>query len=154
MEWITSNVFKSLIEHIRDISKMSVASWMATALDFVVFTLLHRFLQVQISTSAALGSFAGAIVHFTICRIWVFGTLKHSIGEAIWRYVIVIGAALVLHSTTTTLLATYVIPVEELAWLVSKNAVFLCWVYPGTKYIVFGQETQSKGDRKRNNKKK
>lgn len=144
MEWIASSVFGRLIEHIRDISKMSVASWTATAVDFLIFSLLHRFLDVQISTATALGSLGGAMVHFSICRLWIFNsTMKHSFAESVWRYIIVIGGALILHSTGTTLLAKYVIHQEELAWLISKNTVFLCWVYPGTKYMVFGQRRQS-----------
>jgi putative flippase GtrA len=148
MEWIrTSSVFKALEEHIRDISKMSVASWMATSLDFVVFTILHRLFSLPIPTSTALGSLAGAMLHFTVSRFWVFRTMKHSFAEAVWRYIIVVGGALVLHSTATTLLAKYLIPLEELAWLISKNTVFLCWVYPGTKYHVFGKRNRSKRDR-------
>lgn len=132
-------VMKALIEHIRDISKMSVASWLATSLDFVVFTLFNRGVNLQISTAAALGSLAGALLHFTICRLWVFRHSKqHSLPESLGRYIIVSGGALILHSLATTLLANSIIPQEELAWLISKNMVFLFWVYPGTKYMVFG----------------
>ncbi|MGL5193425.1 MAG: GtrA family protein [Chroococcales cyanobacterium] len=131
---------RPLIEHIRDISKMSVASWLATSLDFVVFTLFNRGIELQISIAAALGSLAGALIHFTICRLWVFRHSKqHGLAQSLGRYIIVSGGALILHSIATTLLAKSVIPQEELAWLISKNTVFLFWVYPGTKYIVFGQ---------------
>jgi putative flippase GtrA len=130
---------KALIEHIRDISKMSIASWLATSIDFVVFTLFNRGLETQISTAAALGSLAGALLHFTICRLWVFRQSKQqSLAESLGRYIIVSGGALILHSIATTLLAQSIIPLEELAWLISKNTVFLLWVYPGTKYMVFG----------------
>lgn len=130
---------RALIEHIRDISKMSVASWLATALDFVVFTLFNRGVNIQISTAAALGSLAGALLHFTICRLWVFRhSKKHGVAESLGRYIIVSGGALILHSIGTTLLANFIIHQEELAWLISKNTVFLFWVYPGTKYMVFG----------------
>ncbi len=139
---------RTLIEHIRDISKMSVASWLATALDFVVFTLLNRGVEMQISTAAALGSLAGALLHFIICRFWVFRqSKKHSLAESVGRYIIVSGGALILHSLATTLLAQSIIPQEELAWLISKNTVFLFWVYPGTKYMVFGQTESLKRPR-------
>ena len=132
-------VMKALIEHLQDISKMSVASWLATSLDFVVFTLFNRGVDLPISSAAALGSLAGAMLHFTICRLWVFRHSKqHGLAESLGRYIIVSGGALILHSFATTLLANSIIPLEELAWLISKNLVFLFWVYPGTKYMVFG----------------
>lgn len=118
---------------------MIVASWLATSLDFVVFTLFNRGVDLQISTAAALGSLAGALLHFTICRLWVFRHSKqHGLAESLGRYIVVSGGALILHSIATTLLANSIIPLEELAWLISKNTVFLFWVYPGTKYMVFG----------------
>uniref|UniRef100_A0A7C3ZM70 GtrA family protein n=1 Tax=Planktothricoides sp. SpSt-374 TaxID=2282167 RepID=A0A7C3ZM70_9CYAN len=131
---------KSLIKHLRDISKMSVASLMATMLDFVIFSTLVHIPEFSTSRAAAFGSMAGGILHFTLCKIWVFDSSKQNIAEAALRYFIISGSALFLHSFCTTMMAK-LIP-DEMAWLVSKGVVFTGWMYPASRYIVFGNMSQ------------
>jgi putative flippase GtrA len=149
MEFIKSSVFRALRSHLQDMSKLSVASFLATALDFIVFSLFVRLFELPVQRGAVFGSLAGGIFHFSLCRFWVFARFERNLLEAAFRYAIVSGSALVLHSTLTTLLATYLLDIEETAWLTSKFLVFAFWIYPGSKYMVFGRSRRFRTARRR-----
>ncbi|WP_199249894.1 GtrA family protein [[Phormidium] sp. ETS-05] len=109
---------------------------MATMLDFVVFSTLVHIPEFSTSRAAAFGAMSGGILHFTLCKIWVFDRSHQNIADAALSYFIISGSALFLHSFCTTMLSN-LMP-DEMAWLLSKGVVFTCWMYPASRYIVFG----------------
>jgi putative flippase GtrA len=133
---------KSLLNHIRYFGTFGVASLLATLMDFTAFTLLIRQLHCPLTWAAGLGAFIGAIVHFTLCRHWVFGKNGRGVMDSGARYIIVSGTALVAHAAVTTIMARRIDP--EMAWSVSKVAVFTLLTYPASRYFVFSQAPKAK----------
>ena len=115
---------------------MSIASAAATLMDLLVFTMMVRVAESHLAASAALAAFVGALIHFSLCNFWVFGRFNRSFRKSAWRYVMVSGSALIAHTLLTTSLA--VVFGAEIAWALSKTTVFLCWIYPLSRFFVFG----------------
>ena len=127
---------RKILPHLKDISGMSIASGLATLMDLFVFTTMVRLVESHLALAAALAAFVGACIHFSLCKFWVFGRFNRSFKKSAWRYVFVSGSALIAHTAITTSLATLIS--AELAWAASKAVVFLCWIYPLSRFFVFG----------------
>jgi putative flippase GtrA len=127
---------KSLVAHVRDLGGMGLASAAATAADAVVFASLLRLSPLPLAANVALAALVGAVVHFSLCRVWVFGRFNRGFLAALQRYALMSGVALGLHAEVTTLLARGMMP--ESAWMLSKVAVFALWCYPASRFMVFG----------------
>ena len=127
---------RKILPHLKDISGMSIASGLATLMDLVVFTMMVRLVESHLALATALAAFVGAIVHFSLCKFWVFGRFNRSFKTSAWRYVFVSGSALIAHTVITTSLAAFIS--AEFAWAASKGIVFLCWIYPLSRFFVFG----------------
>ena len=122
--------------HLADLSGLTVASIAATGVDLVVFLTLIRYAQTALWIAVGAGAIAGAIVHFSLCKFWVFGRFDQTFSTAAWRYVFASGMALLGHELATAMYAG-TFPVE-MAWVLSKTTVFLFWIYPMSRYYVFG----------------
>jgi putative flippase GtrA len=133
----------SVLRHVRDVGGMGVASGAATVADAVVFASLLRLSPLPLVADVALAALVGAFVHFSLCRVWVFSRFNRSLLESLQRYAVMSGIALCLHAEVTTLLARALVP--ELAWLVSKGAVFALWCYPASRFLVFGRSEAGGG---------
>ena len=122
--------------HLADLSGLTVASIAATGVDLLVFLTLIRYAHTTLWVAVGAAAFAGAIVHFALCKFWVFGRFDQTFSTAAWRYVFASGMALLGHELATAMYAGY-FPVE-MAWVLSKTTVFLFWIYPLSRYYVFG----------------
>lgn len=129
---------KGAVRHIKDLGSMGLASTVATLVDLCVFTALLRLLHTPLVTDTALAALAGATVHFTLCKTIVFGRFRRHVLDSAWRYLVVSGTALLMHTTATTIIASVSSP--EIGWAISKGLVFLFFIYPASRYFVFGGE--------------
>lgn len=129
-----------ILGHIRYLGGFGIASIVATLADLMLFSALVRNTGIPLPFAAALGALLGAIIHFTLCRHWVFNKYKRNLVQSASRYIVVSGLAMVVHSTATTLAALIIDP--ELAWLISKISVFTLLTYPASRYLVFGKTSR------------
>ena len=125
--------------HVLDLSKTTLASLIATGVDGVCFALM----MWAVSDSAwdipglwaGLAAVAGGITHYSLCAFWVFRRFEHRPKRAIPTYILVSGSAALGHGLLTQGLS--MLMPEGWAWGISKVALFLCWTYPLSRYVVF-----------------
>lgn len=115
---------------------MGVASCLATLADLAIFASMFRLLGSPLAVATSCAALVGAIIHFSICKYWVFGRFDRSIVDSAWRYALVSGTALIAHTALTTFIASLSTP--ELGWLMSKGLVFAAIIYPASRFFVFG----------------
>jgi len=115
---------------------MGVASCLATLADLLVFATLFRVLGSPLAMATACAALVGALIHFSICKYWVFGRFDRSVVDSAWRYAVVSGTALVIHTGLTSFIAAMSTP--ELGWLMSKGLGFAIVIYPASRFFVFG----------------
>ncbi len=127
-------------QHVRDFAGSSVASFLATAADGVVFALLMTLASSQLQLAgifAAAAAVVGGIIHYSLCRFWVFERFDASFTRSIPLYVLMSASAAVAHGIATQLLVLALAP--AIAWFVSKAIVYVLWTYPASRYIVFAE---------------
>ncbi|MBN1945830.1 MAG: GtrA family protein [Bradymonadales bacterium] len=130
-----------LLGHIRYLGGFGLASILATVADLILFSTLVRNTGIPLPFDAALGAILGAIIHFTLCRQWVFAGHKRQLLQSASRYILISGVVMVIHSSLTTFLAVFIDP--EVGWLISKISCFLLVTYPASRYLVFGRVSRS-----------
>lgn len=128
-----------------DLSKTTIASIIATAADGVVFALLsHDVILGQlkwgVGVAAALAAIVGGIIHYSLCRSWVYGRFGASHRHALPRYVLMSGSAALLHGGLVQLLSGLML--DGLAWGASKVLIYLMWTFPLSRYVVFSEQQQ------------
>lgn len=133
-----------MTEHTTDISRTAIASALATAVDGVLFALLmHLFAKTSLDIPglwAASAAIVGGATHYALCAFWVFRRFDHRPTRAIPSYVFVSAAAALGHGALMQGLC-FVMP-QWWAWAISKTALFLCWTYPLSRFVVFDQPDQ------------
>lgn len=128
--------------HLLDFSGTALASFLATAADGAVFSLLIFVASAAwlggywTGVAAALAAIVGGIIHFSLCRFWVFKRFEAPLQSSIPRYVLMSGAAALLHGAATQVL-TDVGLVAGIAWFLSKALIYVAWTYPVSRYLVF-----------------
>lgn len=127
-------------QHARDFAGTSVASFLATAADGVVFALLITLAGSQTHLAgllAAAAAVVGGIIHYSLCRFWIFERFDASFKRSIPLYVLMSASAAVAHGLATQFLVLAFTP--AIAWFVSKAIVYVLWTYPASRYIVFAE---------------
>lgn len=126
--------------HLLDISGSSVASFVATACDGIVYAvMIHTLVAREIASvglAAGLAAIFGGIIHYSMCRFWVFKRFEASLGWSAATYFAMSGLAAIGHGLLTEWLAGLI--GAGFGWGVSKGLIWALWTYPASRYIVFG----------------
>lgn len=127
--------------HILDFSGASIASFLATVADGLLFAALMELASGQFlggywtGVAAALAAILGGIIHFSLCRFWVFKRFDAPLRSSIPRYVLMSGSAALLHGVATQLFAGVLL--AGFAWFTSKALIYVAFTYPVSRYLVF-----------------
>lgn len=126
----------------QDLSKTTVASVIATALDGLVFFILTQLelldaLSYAVGVRAFLAALVGGVTHYTLCKYWVYGRFARAHRSALPRYVLMSVSAALLHGAITQGLSA--LGLSALAWGLSKVLIYLGWTFPLSRYVVFGR---------------
>lgn len=128
-----------LRRHLRDFSGTSLASFLATACDAALYALLVlsavRAEVIGVGIAAGVGAVVGGIIHYGLCRFWVFRRFGASIPSSVLLYMAMSWIAAVGHGALTHWLSGSAGVV--IGWLISKAILWLLWTYPLSRYVVF-----------------
>ncbi|QDG50907.1 hypothetical protein FIV42_09225 [Persicimonas caeni] len=131
---------KSWKRHLLDLSGASVASATATAVDGIIYAvLLWTFVEwgdISVGMAAGLGAFVGGLIHYSMSRFWVFERFQAPLKQSAVAYFAMSWLAAAFHGTLTQSFVEYLGP--SVGWFASKGLVWVFWIYPLSRYVVFG----------------
>ena len=87
--------------------RAQLASFTATAVDFLTVIFLTEVLGIWYVASNAIGAFAGTVVNFIIGRYWVFVSTERNITHQALRYGLVSIGSLILNTGGVYLITEY-----------------------------------------------
>lgn len=112
------------------------AAFIATAVDFVVFATLVGQDVLGPGFATAVGCGVGAVINFTINRIWVFGSRGAPARQA-YRYAFVSTTSALLNAGGVVVLLLVPSTEARLAWVIVRATVYLAWNFPLQRDYVF-----------------
>lgn len=134
--------------HVKDVVGSSVASFLATAVDGLLFAALTMWVfdgsGRSVGGAAAIGAVAGGGVHYSLSRFWVFRRFGASLLRSAVIYFAMSWAAAAAHGLLTGWMSGRF--GAGIAWFISKGLVWALWTYPMSRYVVFGGVGASEGD--------
>lgn len=125
--------------HLMDISGLTIASAISTALDALIYTILllelvHRQ-QMSVAAAAIIAAIAGGLTHYLICRLWVFRRFDAPVLRSLLLYAIMSWIAATGHGFFTQWLSQSM--GAGFAWMISKFTFWIGWTYPLSRFMVF-----------------
>lgn len=135
---------KTWKRHLIDISGASAASLLATAADGAIYIVLLRTLvaaeSISVGLAAGLAALVGGVVHFALNRYWVFARFDTSFKQSALSYFAVSWLAALFHGLLTAFWVSVLGQSmgQSGGWAFSKLLIWLLWIYPMTRYVVFG----------------
>jgi phosphatidylglycerophosphate synthase/putative flippase GtrA len=110
------------------------AAVLATAVDFLMVLMCAQFMPPPLATAAGCG--VGAVVNFTVNRIWTFGSTDAPFPQA-RRYAFVSLTSALLNSGGVAVILLLPDVDYRIAWLIVRGAVFALWNFPLQRDYVF-----------------
>lgn len=99
--------------------KAQTTSLVASLVDLVITIVCVELLGIWYGVASAIGNISGAIVHFTVCRRWVFDASQQKVLLQIGKYVCVWAGYVMLNTSLVILTTTYL----SLSYLIAKVIV-------------------------------
>jgi putative flippase GtrA len=124
--------------HARALTRTTIASIIATAVEFAILWVLAHLLYVRPWIAFAGVQFVANGISFLLYKYWAFDAAKHgTLHHQYLKQLIIFGGSLALNTAIPSLL-TYRLHLEVvLAFAISQVVVYLGWNYPGNRYWVF-----------------
>ncbi len=119
------------------LGRNAVSSGIATAADFALVTLLVGTLFSPPPLATAVGCGLGAVVNFTINRVWAFGGNGDRKLPQLGRYGFVSLTSAGLNAGGVAVLLLLPSIDYRLAWALVRGAVFIAWNFPLQRDYVF-----------------
>lgn len=117
-----------------------IAALVASATDFLLYTGLVALAHVSPPLATALSCVSGAIVNFSINRVWTFES-REAKGPQAWRYALVSAAGAALNGGGVKLLLLtgwdY-----RVVWIITRLAVSWGWNLPLQRFFVFAPRSR------------
>lgn len=114
----------------------AIAGAVATGSDFVVVASLVGFALLPPAAATFVGCVAGAVINFSMNRVWTFGSDSPKAAQA-GRYLFVSATSAVLNSGLVAVLLLLPEMPYQLAWILVRAAVYVTWNYPLHRDYVF-----------------
>lgn len=119
------------------------AAVLATAVDFLVVLLCATVTIPPLATAA--GCAVGAVVNFTVNRVWTFGSHDAPFPQA-RRYAFVSLTSALLNSGGVAVILLLPDVDYRIAWLIVRAAVFALWNFPLQRDYVFSVRPEVEAD--------
>jgi len=122
--------------------RYAATSALATATDFALASTLHR-LGFAAAAATFVGCSAGGAVAFMVGRTWTFRAESARAVPQLARFAFVWATSAFLNSTGVPALLSW-LSSFSVAWAIVRAAVYLCWNYPLSRWLVFAAEKPSR----------
>ena len=133
-----------MTEHVRTLSRATIASGVATATEIGLLWLLVHPLKVPRWVAFWVVQFYCNAATFLLYKYWAFDAAE--LGKLRTQYVkqlVIFAGSLALNTAIPSLL-TYRFHVEAvIAFIASQVVVYLAWNYPGNRYWVFKRQGET-----------
>lgn len=129
-----------LKQHAGDMSKTALASVAATACDGALFWALMAWTPPEARLPglfAGLAAALGGVVHFSLCRGWVYERFERALWRSALAYVPMSGGAALAQAAAVGALHRAGLA-AGLCWALAKVLIYLLWTYPMSRFVVFG----------------
>lgn len=117
--------------------KAQFASLSATVLDFSLVFILTEIFHFHYTKSVACGALAGAILNFSLGRIWAFKSSHNPVGREIFKYALVSMSSLFLNVFGVRFFTETFGIHYGVSKVITALSVGLFFNYPLQKYFVF-----------------
>ncbi|KAL0235232.1 hypothetical protein GEMRC1_001814 [Eukaryota sp. GEM-RC1] len=118
-----------------DLGRTTASSVAATALDALIFSIMHYFTG-SIPPSALLGSLLGGAFQYMCCSKYVYNRFSVSRLYSVFFFFFLCWSGATIHMFLTVFLAQYI--ETYIAWPISRITIFLLYTFPLSRFIVFG----------------
>jgi phosphatidylglycerophosphate synthase/putative flippase GtrA len=118
--------------------KSALSNGLATAVDGAVASALYYWSSKHPGVATALGCAAGALVSFTLSRVWAFEVKGGPVLAQIARYAFGSVSTLALNAGGVVLMTELGVPFLP-AWAITRVVVFATWSYPVQRDFVFAE---------------
>lgn len=112
-----------------------IANALATAVDFITASVVVYLALAHASVATALGSMVGALVSFTVSRVWAFEASGAVLPQML-RYAFVSLTTAGLNAGLVAVLVLVELPFVS-SWVIARAIVFCAWSYPLQRGFVF-----------------
>lgn len=116
--------------------KANIASWLATGLDFTTTTLLYNIGCKAVFSSVS-GSICGGILHFLLCKKYVFRVMDQNPHYQLARYGVTWVCNLALNAAGVYILTEQLGMHYLVSKIISSVLLFAGFNYPMYKHFVF-----------------
>jgi putative flippase GtrA len=118
--------------------RYGLTSALATATDFALASSLHGLGAVP-AAATFFGCVAGGAVAFLVSRFWTFRAEAAPAAPQLARFLFVWATSAFLNSAGVPALLGW-LSSFPVAWALVRGAVYLCWNYPLSRWLVFAAE--------------
>lgn len=119
-------------------AKSALSNGFATVVDAAVAGALYYLASKHPAVATALGCAAGALVSFTLSRVWAFEAKGGPVVSQVARYAFGSVSTLALNAGGVVLMTELGLPFLT-AWLFTRAVVFATWSYPVQRDFVFSE---------------
>jgi putative flippase GtrA len=124
--------------HARALTKSTLASIVATGVEFALLPLLVHLVHVRPWIAYAAVQFVANAISFTLYKYWAFEAAHvGSMRAQYLKQLFIFAGSLVLNTAIPSLLSYRMHLEPVLAFAISQVIVYLGWNYPGNRYWVF-----------------
>lgn len=106
-------------EKLKEFLKAQLSAFVGGLFDFGIYTICYSFFGILAVFSNAISGALGAVVNFTINRIWSFKSTDQPIGKQLWKFILVVIGSILLKSTGIH----YLVDIQSSNFLLGKIIV-------------------------------
>lgn len=130
-------IIKRTTYNTREFSKASIAAFIGTAVDYVIFFVLKDLFGIWYVYANIVGAAFGAITNFLLGRYWAFEAKTDKITHQAFRYALVSTGSLLLNTAGLYLLTEYTPLNSTISKIIVGILVAVTYNYLMQKYFVF-----------------
>jgi len=117
--------------------KAQLSAFLGGIVDYGVMLLCKEIFGLSVSLSICISGIIGAVVNFTINRVWAFKKDDAAVGNQLWKFVLVVIGSILLKSQGTPFLSELTGIDYKITRLIVELIVSLGFNYPLQRFWVF-----------------
>jgi putative flippase GtrA len=122
-------------------AKAQASAFIGGIVDYLVMIVLSELFHIHYTISIVFGGIIGAIVNFSINKYWTYQSHQFPVGVQLLRFILVVAGSILLKSSGTYLLTTWLVLDYKFSRIITDIFVSLCFNFLLQKYWVFKKAT-------------